>query len=148
MISMSAHHEARAKVRSSDEEVPLTHGRGVLRQRLAAETAATRTRTRTPPVCLPGAGAGKRVLSAQETGGPLRLLRTTPVTCGIAILSKVSPRRCALVFRSWLRVAARHSSDHTRRIGPHLNHKAQLLIVPRCSTWCTDTRLFGSRSAC
>jgi hypothetical protein len=26
---MSVHHEARAKVRSSDEEVPLTHGRGV-----------------------------------------------------------------------------------------------------------------------
>jgi hypothetical protein len=70
---MSAHHEARAKVRSSDEEVPLTP---TARAFAAAETAATRT----PPACLPG--AGKRALSAQGHFGscvrPLQLPAELP----------------------------------------------------------------------
>jgi hypothetical protein len=74
---MSAHHEARAKVRSSDEEVPLTHGRGV---------CGSGNRSHSHPARVPARCGQARPLCT----GPLRLLRTTPVTCGITIPSKMS----------------------------------------------------------
>ena len=67
-------HEARAKVRSSDEGVPLTHGRGV---------CGSGNRSHSHPARVPARCGQARPLDT----GPLRLLRTTPVTCGISIPS-------------------------------------------------------------
>jgi hypothetical protein len=78
--SMSVHHEARAKVRSSDEGVPLTHGRGI---------CGSGNRSHSHP-----ARVSARCGQARPLGtGPLRLLRTTPVTCGITIPSSAIIRR-------------------------------------------------------
>jgi hypothetical protein len=72
---VSVYHESRAKVRSSDEEVPLPHGRGV---------CGSGNRSHSPPARVLARCGQARPLGT----GPLRLLRTTPVTCGgIAIPS-------------------------------------------------------------
>ena len=83
--SMSVHREARAKVRSSDEEVPLTHGRGV---------CGSGNRSHSHPARVPARCGQARPLGT----GPLRLLRTTPVTCGITIPSITGVIRIPLVL--------------------------------------------------
>jgi hypothetical protein len=64
---MSVHHEGSSQVRSSDEGVPLTRGRGVLRQRKPLPLPLA------PRPCAWLPGAGKRALSAQWVYAPISI---------------------------------------------------------------------------
>jgi hypothetical protein len=81
--SLSVLAKLSSQVRSSDEGVPLTHDRGV---------CGSGNRSHSRPARVPARCGQARPLDT----GPLRLLRTTPVTCGITIPSTKRPRRCSL----------------------------------------------------
>jgi hypothetical protein len=74
--SLSVLAKLSSQVRSSDEGVPLTHGRGV---------CGSGNRSHSHPAHVPARCGQARPLDT----GPLRLLRTTPVTCGITIPSRI-----------------------------------------------------------